>query len=54
MEKLKFYIIMLIYYFFDKFYVGYIYCIVVVDIIVRYKRLRGYDVFFLIGIDEYG
>lgn len=54
MSKLSFYVIILIYYLSGGLYIGYIYLIVVVDIIVRFKCFCGYDVKFLIGIDEYG
>lgn len=52
--KKLYYIIILIYYLLIKLYIGNIYIIVVVDVLVRFKRLIGYDVMFLIGIDEYG
>lgn len=53
-EKNMFYIIILIYYLSGKVYIGYVYMIVVGDVMVCYKCLKGYDVFYLIGIDEYG
>lgn len=49
-----FYIIMLIYYLSGKLYIGYVYMMVVGDVMVCYKCLRGFDVCYLIGIDEYG
>lgn len=54
MEKPKFYITTPIYYPSDKLHVGHTYCTVAADTIARYKRLRGYDVFFLTGTDEHG
>ncbi|WAM31463.1 methionine--tRNA ligase [Caldicellulosiruptor naganoensis] len=54
MEKPKFYITTPIYYPSDKLHIGHTYCTVAADTIARYKRLRGYDVFFLTGTDEHG
>ena len=53
MDK-KYYITTPIYYPSGKFHVGHCYCTVVADSIARYKRLRGYDVFFMTGTDEHG
>ena len=50
----KYYITTPIYYPSSTFHVGHCYCSVVADAIVRYKRLRGYDVFFMTGTDEHG
>lgn len=44
----------LIYYLSGKLYIGYVYIIVVGDVMVCYKRLKGFDVCYLIGMDEYG
>ena len=54
MENKKYYITTPIYYPSGKFHVGHCYCTVVADTIARYKRLRGYDVFFMTGTDEHG
>ena len=54
MENKKYYITTPIYYPSGKFHVGHCYCTVVADTIARYKRLKGYDVFFLTGTDEHG
>ncbi len=54
MENKKFYITTPIYYPSSSFHVGHCYCTVVADAIARYKRLRGYDVFFMTGTDEHG
>ncbi|MGI5976077.1 MAG: methionine--tRNA ligase [Candidatus Limivicinus sp.] len=54
MEKKKFYITTPIYYPSDKLHIGHTYCTVATDAIARYKRLRGYDVMFLTGVDEHG
>jgi methionyl-tRNA synthetase len=54
MENKNYYITTPIYYPSGKFHVGHCYCTVVADTIARYKRLRGYDVFFMTGTDEHG
>ena len=54
MQNNKFYITTPIYYPSSTFHVGHCYCTVVADAIARYKRLRGYDVFFMTGTDEHG
>ena len=38
----------------DKLHIGHSYTTVAADAIVRYKKLRGYDVLFLTGTDEHG
>ncbi len=53
MEK-KFYITTPIYYVNAEPHIGSSYTTIVADIIARYKRLRGYDVFYLTGTDEHG
>ena len=53
-EKKPFYITTPIYYPSGNFHVGTCYCTVLADSIARYKRLRGYDVFFMTGTDEHG
>ncbi|MEG1008479.1 MAG: methionine--tRNA ligase [Clostridia bacterium] len=50
----KFYITTPIYYPSGKFHVGHCYCTVVADVIARYNRLKGNDVFFLTGTDDHG
>ena len=52
--KKPFYITTPIYYPSDKLHIGHAYCTVATDAIARYKRQRGYDVFFLTGADEHG
>ena len=54
MKNKNYYITTPIYYPSSKFHVGHCYCTVVADTIARYKRLRGYDVFFMTGTDEHG
>ena len=50
----KFYITTAIAYTSRKPHVGNTYEVVLTDAIARYKRSRGYDVFFLTGTDEHG
>ena len=54
MDKPKFYITTPIYYPSDKLHIGHTYCTVATDVMARYKRLQGYDVMFLTGVDEHG
>lgn len=52
--KQPFYITTPIYYPSAKLHIGHAYCTTVADTIARFKRLAGYDVFFLTGSDEHG
>ena len=54
MDKGKFYITTAIAYTSRKPHIGNSYEIVLTDAIARYKRMQGYDVFFLTGTDEHG
>jgi len=54
MEKKKYYITTAIAYTSRKPHIGNSYEIVLTDAIARFKRLQGYDVFFLTGTDEHG
>ena len=54
MDKGKFYITTAIAYTSRKPHIGNSYEIVLTDTLARYKRLQGYDVFFLTGTDEHG
>lgn len=54
MSKPAFYITTPIYYPNDKLHIGHAYTTVAADAMARYKRLRGYDTFFLTGTDEHG
>ncbi|UOF91796.1 methionine--tRNA ligase [Fodinisporobacter ferrooxydans] len=49
-----FYITTPIYYPSDKLHIGHAYTTVACDAMARYKRLRGYDTWFLTGTDEHG
>lgn len=50
----KFFITTPIYYVNDVPHIGHAYTTIAADVLARYKRLRGYDVFFLTGTDEHG
>ncbi|SDW34100.1 methionine--tRNA ligase [Paenibacillus sp. CF384] len=52
--KPTFYITTPIYYPSDKLHIGHAYTTVAGDAMARYKRLRGYDVWYLTGTDEHG
>nr|WP_092070593.1 methionine--tRNA ligase [Dendrosporobacter quercicolus]NSL48307.1 methionine--tRNA ligase [Dendrosporobacter quercicolus DSM 1736]SDM12496.1 methionyl-tRNA synthetase [Dendrosporobacter quercicolus] len=54
MDKKPFYITTPIYYPSDKLHIGHAYCTTIADSVARYKRLAGYEVFFLTGSDEHG
>jgi methionyl-tRNA synthetase len=51
---MKFYITTPIYYLNDVPHIGHSYTTIAADIMARWKRLKGYDVFFLTGTDEHG
>ena len=50
----KFYITTPIYYPSANFHIGHCYSTIIADSIARYKRLDGFDTFFLTGSDEHG
>lgn len=53
-EKPTFYITTPIYYPSGKLHIGNSYTTIACDVLARYKRLQGFDVFFLTGTDEHG
>ena len=53
-EKKPFYITTPIYYPSDNLHIGHSYCSTAADTMARFKKLTGYDVFFLTGTDEHG
>ncbi|MEE8597666.1 MAG: methionine--tRNA ligase [bacterium] len=53
-DKNTFYITTPIYYVNDIPHIGHSYTTIAADVLARYKRMRGYDVFFLTGTDEHG
>ncbi|GKS58953.1 methionine--tRNA ligase [Nitrospira sp.] len=50
----RFYITTPIYYVNDVPHIGHAYTTVAADVLARYRRLRGDEVFFLTGVDEHG
>ena len=52
--KTPYYITTPIYYPSAKLHIGHAYCTTIADSLARFKRLAGYDVFFLTGSDEHG
>ncbi len=54
MENKKYYITTAIAYASSKPHIGNAYDIVLADMIARYKRLMGFDVYFMTGSDEHG
>ena len=54
MAQKTFYITTALYYSNDNLHIGHAYEAVATDAMARYKRLRGYDVKFLTGMDEHG
>ena len=53
-EKKTYYVTTPIYYPSDNFHVGHCYTTIIADALARYKKLKGYDVYFLTGSDEHG
>ena len=54
MTKKRFYITTPIYYPSAKLHIGHAYCTTLTDIFARYKRMRGFECYFLTGADEHG
>lgn len=54
MANKTFYITTPIYYPSNKLHIGNAYTTIAADAMARYKRLRGYDVYYLTGTDEHG
>ncbi len=50
----KFYVTTPIYYVNSYPHLGHVYTTIIADTVARYKRQRGYEVFFLTGTDEHG
>ena len=53
-EKKTFYITTPIYYPSDNLHIGHAYCSTAADSMARFKKLTGYDTYFLTGTDEHG
>ena len=54
MAKPTFYITTPIYYPSATLHIGHCYTTVAADTMTRYKKMRGYDAYFLTGSDEHG
>ena len=54
MEKPKFYITTPIYYPSGNMTIGHTYTTVAADSMTRFKKMTGYDTYFLTGTDEHG
>ena len=54
MPKDTYYITTPIYYPSGQLHIGHSYTTVAADAMARYKRMRGFDVYFLTGMDEHG
>ena len=54
MNKQTFYITTPIYYTSGNLHIGHAYTTVICDAIARYKKMRGYEVYYLTGTDEHG
>lgn len=54
MAREKFFITTPIYYVNDVPHIGHAYTTIAADVLARYKRLAGHEVFFLTGTDEHG
>ncbi len=52
--KSKFYITTPIYYPSANLHIGHAYCTVMCDVYARYRRMRGFETYFLTGSDEHG
>jgi len=50
----RFYVTTPIYYVNDVPHIGHAYTTIAADVLARFYRLRGYEVFFLTGLDEHG
>ena len=53
-KKQPFYITTPIYYPSGKLHIGSAYTTIACDVLARYKRLMGHDVYYLTGLDEHG
>ncbi len=54
MSKGKFYLTTPAYYVNDVPHIGHAYCTIASDVLARFKRMEGYEVFFVTGMDEHG
>ncbi|MBI5115513.1 methionine--tRNA ligase [Candidatus Poribacteria bacterium] len=54
MTKGRFYLTTPAYYVNDVPHIGHAYCEIAADVLARFKRMEGYEVFFVTGSDEHG
>lgn len=54
MENKNFYLTTPIYYPSNNLHLGHTYTTIIADVLKKYKKLQGYDVFFTTGTDEHG
>ena len=54
MSKKKFYITTPIYYPSGKPHMGHAYSSIIADVFARFKKIDGYETYFLTGTDEHG
>ncbi|MCX7919109.1 MAG: methionine--tRNA ligase [bacterium] len=54
MNRKTFYVTTPIYYINDVPHLGHAYTTIASDVVARHKRLQGYEVYFLTGVDEHG
>ncbi len=54
MDRPTFYVTTPIYYPSANLHIGHAYCTTATDTLARFKKLMGYDVYFLTGLDEHG
>ena len=54
MSKETFYITTPIYYPNDNLHIGHTYTTIAADVLKRFKKVQGYDTYFVTGTDEHG
>jgi methionyl-tRNA synthetase len=54
MSKGKYYLTTPAYYVNDVPHIGHAYCTIASDVMVRFKKMEGYETFFVTGMDEHG
>lgn len=52
--KKPFFLTTPIYYPSDKLHIGHAYCSTIADTVIRFKKMAGYDTYFITGSDEHG
>ena len=54
MSKQTFYVTTPIYYVNGKAHIGHAYTTIAADVLARYKKMSGFEIFFSTGTDEHG